>query len=100
MLALFLVRQPAWRRWYLLAAIGNAALTVLVMILQLELVDLAETGGGLSGDRRRRCWSPSHVGWFREQERENDMVSFGLFSAACFVAVPLSWAVLYCRFSR
>ena len=95
--ALFLVRHPAWRRWYILAAVGNAALTVLVLILQIE-------------------WTPwqklevvclvlgvallvaAHLGWFREREREDDMVSFGLLLGSLLVAVPLTWAVLYCRF--
>ena len=96
--AVFLVHQPAWRRWYLLTAVGNAALAVLVLILDID-------------------WSPSqklevaclvlgaallvlsHIGWYREQERENDMVSFGLLLGCLLLGAPLTWAVLYCRFA-
>ena len=38
-----------------------------------------------------------HVGWRREHERENDLVSFGLLLGSLFVAVPLTCAVLYWR---
>jgi hypothetical protein len=95
--ALFLVRHANWRRWYLLAAVGSGALTVLVLLLQanlsgwqkLELVCIV-LGAALL--------ITSHLGWYREQERENDLVSFGLFLGSMLVGVPLTYAVLYCRF--
>jgi hypothetical protein len=97
--ALFLVRQPNWRRWYLLAAVGSGALTVLVLLLQanlsgwqkLELVCIV-VGAALL--------ITSHLGWYREQERENDLVSFGLFLGSMLVGVPLTYSVLYCRFNN
>lgn len=89
-LALFLVRRPAWRRWYLLAAIGNAALTVLVMILQLDWTT-SEKLEAVCLALGAVVLVASHLGWFREHEREDDMVSFGLFVGCLLVAVPLSW---------
>ena len=93
-----LVRQPGWRRWYLLAAIADGGLTVLVLFQRmnlsgwqkLELICLA-IGVGLL--------IVGHVGWRREREGENDLVSFGLFLGSLFVAVPLTYAVLYFRFT-
>jgi len=86
--ALFLVRHANWRRWYLLAAVGNGALTILVLLVQadlsgwqkLELICLVIGAALLIA---------SHLGWYREQERENDLVSFGLFLGSMLVGVPL-----------
>src|ERR1700687_2931561 len=36
----------------------------------------------------------SHVGWFREQERHDDLVSLGLFLGSLLVAVPLTVVVV------
>ena len=80
-----------------MAAVGNGALTVLVLLLQaelsgwqkLELVCLV-IGAALL--------VTSHLGWYREQDRENDLVSFGLFLGSMLVGVPLIYSVLYCRF--
>ncbi len=38
-----------------------------------------------------------HLGWYREQEQHNDLVSVSLFFGSLLVAVPLTVAVLYCR---
>jgi hypothetical protein len=97
--ALFLVRQPAWRRWYLVAAIGNAALTVLVVILKVNWLDNWQKLELACLPIGAALLILSYVGWFREQERENDMVSFGLLLGCLLLAVPLTWAVFYCRFS-
>ena len=80
-----------------MAAVANGALTVLVLLVQaelsgwqkLELVCLVIGAALLIA-----C----HVGWYREQEHENDLVSFGLFLGSILFGVPLTYAVLYCRF--
>jgi hypothetical protein len=96
--ALFLARQRGWRRWYMVAAIANAALAVLVLVVhvqwtwtqKLEITCLVLGVAVLV---------LAHIGWLREHEREDDMVSFGLILGCLLTAVPLIWAVFYCRFS-
>jgi len=41
-----------------------------------------------------------HLGWFREQEQQNDLVSVSLSFGSLLVAVPLTIAVLYYRSSQ
>ena len=38
-----------------------------------------------------------HIGWYREQERENDMVSLSLLLGSLLVGVPLAVATLIDR---
>ncbi len=96
--ALVLVRQAGWRRGYVVAAVGNAVLTVLVLILQIqwtawEKLEVVCLALGLV------VLVASHMGWFRERESEDDVVGFGLLFGSVLTAAPLTWAVLYCRFS-
>jgi hypothetical protein len=96
LLAVALVRQQGWRRWYVAASVTNAALVVLVLALlgnltmpqKLEIVCVVI---GLL------LLAVGHVGWYREQEQANDLVSASLFFGSVLVAVPLAIAVLYCR---
>jgi len=90
---LFLVRQQDWRRWYVVTTVVNAALAVLVLVImthltlgqQIEIVCLVIGTGMLVA---------AHVGWYREQDRLDDMVSLGLFFGSLLVAVPLAVVVL------
>ncbi len=96
--ALLLVRQPGWRRWYLLAALAEGGLAALVTFQRMQLsgwqkLELVCLVIGLG------LLVAGHVGWRREHEHENDLVSFGLFLGSLFVAVPLSYAVVYYRFT-
>ncbi len=96
--AICLVRQQGWRRWYLLAAIADGGLTALVLFQRMNLsgwqkLELVCLALGLA------LLIAGHVGWRREHEREDDLVSFGLFLGSLFVAVPLTYAVLYFRFT-
>jgi hypothetical protein len=96
LLAVALVRQADWRRWYVAMTIANAALTVLVLAIlghltrgqKLEIVSLVIGAGLLTA---------GHLGWYRERERHSDLVSLSLFLGSLLVAVPLAVAVLYCR---
>ncbi len=96
LVAVFLVRHTGWRRWYILAAVANAVLMLLVLVWQLDWspwqkLEVACVALGVA------LLVASHMGWFREHEREDDTVSFGLLIGCLLVAVPLSWAVIYCR---
>lgn len=99
LLAVALVRQPAWRRWYVATAIANAALVVLVLAIlgtltpaqKLEIVCLVI---GLA------LLVLGHLGWYREQESHNDLVTMSLFFGSVLLAVPLTVAVIYCRYTR
>jgi hypothetical protein len=99
LLAVALVRQPSWRRWYVATTVTNAALVVLVLAVlgtltmpqKLEIVCVAI---GLL------LLIVGHLGWYREQDRHNDLVTLSLFLGSLLVALPLSIAVLYCRLSQ
>jgi hypothetical protein len=41
-----------------------------------------------------------HIGWYREQEGQNDLVTLSLFFGSFLVAVPLTVAVVWCRAVR
>ncbi len=99
LLGVALVQQPAWRRWYVATAIAHAALAVLVMAIlshltagqKLEIVCVVI---GLL------LLAAGHLGWYREREGQNDLVTLGLSLGSPLVALPLTIAVLYCRYSR
>ncbi len=94
--AVGLVRQQGWRRWYVVTTVANAALVVIVLAVltdlrpeqKLELVCVAIGAGMLV---------MAHVGWYREQEREDDLVSVGMVFGSLLVAVPLTVVVLFRR---
>jgi hypothetical protein len=97
--ALALVRQPAWRRWYATTAIVNAALIVLVLAIlgtltPAQKLEITAVAIGLL------LLIAGHVGWYREQDRQNDMVTLSLVLGSVLLAVPLAVAVVYCRYTR
>jgi hypothetical protein len=99
LLAVALVRQMAWRRWYVATSCTHAALVVLVLAVlgnltaaqKLEVVCVAI---GLL------LLVTGHIGWYREQDAHNDLVTVSLLFGSLLVAVPLAAAVLSCRFGR
>jgi hypothetical protein len=99
LLAVALVRQQDWRRWYVATSVMNAGLVVLVLAVfgnltmpqKLELV-CASLGLILL--------VVGHLGWFREQDSQNDLVTVSLIFGCLLLAVPLTVAVLYCRAGR
>jgi hypothetical protein len=96
LLAAWLVRHPGWRRWYVVTAITESALMFLAIHVlshlsmweKLEIFSVAMGIGLLAA---------GHVGWYREQEKREDMVSFSLGIGALLVAVPLAIAVVLHR---
>jgi hypothetical protein len=96
LLAAGLVRHPGWRRWYILMAIVEAALTFLVLHVLSTLspwqkLELFSVILGLA------FLVVGHMGWYRERERHSDLVSLGLFLGSVLAGLPLAIAVLYHR---
>jgi hypothetical protein len=97
--AIFLVRQQTWRQVYVATTVVLAALTVLVVVWTIDLtwprkVEVVSTAIGLF------LLVVGHVGWYREQERNSDVVSLALLGGCLLLAAPLLCAVLYCRTSE
>jgi hypothetical protein len=91
LLALALVRHAAWQRWYVVTSISQALLAFLgVQVLShlspWQKLEIFSVVVGLA------LLAASHIGWYREQERENDLVSIGLFLGSLLVGIPLAVA--------
>jgi hypothetical protein len=96
LLALILVRREAWRRWYVVTALGQAALAFLGVTILSEL----STGQKLeifSVSAGMMLLVAGHIGWYREQEQPNDLVSLSLFLGSLLTGVPLAVATLIDR---
>lgn len=96
LLSLALAQQAAWRRWYVVTTLGQAALTFLgiTVLSQLSLwqkLEIFSVAVGLL------LLVAGHIGWYREQERENDMVSLSLFLGSLLVGMPLAIATFIDR---
>lgn len=97
--ALALVRQPEWRRWYATTAIVNAALVVLVLAILGTLtpgqkLEIVAVSIGLL------LLIVGHIGWYREQERHDDLVTLSFVLGCLLLTFPLAIAVVYCRYMR
>jgi hypothetical protein len=96
LLGLALERDAGWKRWFLIAALGQGlmvflgaqALTALSPLQKLEIFAVA---AGLL------LLAAGHVGWYREQEEASDLVSFSLLVGALLAGVPLAVATLIDR---
>jgi hypothetical protein len=95
-LALGLVRALPWRAYYLVGALVQGALALWDLLVQLQLSPerLLEVACVLAG---LMVLAAAHVGWYREQERENDLVTLGLLFGSLLVGVPLAVATLVDR---
>ncbi len=96
LLALALVTHEAWRRWYVVTAIGQAALAFLGVTVLSELspwqkLEIFSVSVGLL------LLLAGHVGWYREQERPRDLVTLSLFLGSLLVGVPLAVATMIDR---
>lgn len=96
LLAAWLVRHPGWRRWYVVMAITEAALMFITVhvLSQLTVWQKLEVFCVVIG---LGLLVVGHLGWYREQDREDDVVSFCLTMGSLLVAVPLAVAVVYYR---
>ena len=96
LLAAWIVRHAAWRRWYLVMAIVEAALMFLTihMLSHLSVWDKLEIFSVAVG---LALLVVGHVCWHREDENQEDLVSFSLLIGSLLVAVPLAIAVVVHR---
>lgn len=96
LLSAALVRQPGWRRWYIVTVIGETSLLVLVFAVvgrmsSWEKLEIANIVLGLI------LLGYGHVGWYREQDKNLDSVSFSLPLGSLMTAVPMTVAMIYFR---
>ncbi len=95
-LSVIIVKVSAWRRWYVVNIVAQGALTLLTLHKLIDLnpwqqIELFSVIVGLI------LLGIGHVGWYREQERESDMVSMSLFLGSLLAVVPLAIATWYDR---
>lgn len=94
--AAVLVNQAEWRRWYVVAAVALAALTIITfaVLSDLRFEQKVEVALVLLG-----CvlLIVGHIGWYRENDRESDVVGFSLFLGCLLTALPLTVAVIAWR---
>jgi hypothetical protein len=91
LVAVAITQQPGWRRWYIVTAVGEGALTLLALHKLIDLnpwqqVELFSVIVGLL------LLIVGHLGWYREQDRESDLVSMSLLFGALLASVPLAIA--------
>lgn len=91
--AVFLVSQRGWRRWYVVTSIAEALLAFLVITLLSDLrpmqkMQIFSVSAGLV------LLVAGHIGWYRERERDDDLVSMGLFFGSLLAGVPMAVAAL------
>ncbi len=96
MLAVALVKVASWRRWYVVQVVAQGALTLLALHKLIDLspwqqVELFSVIVGLL------LLAVGHLGWYREQDRESDLVSMSLFFGSLLATVPLAIATLMDR---
>jgi hypothetical protein len=96
LLTLWLVRDASWRRWYVVCTLGQAALTFLTLTVLSTLspwqkLELYSVIVGVL------MLVAGHIGWYREQDRENDLVSVALLVGSLLVGLPLALATIIDR---
>jgi hypothetical protein len=96
LLAAWLVRDAAGRRWYFVTAIAEAGLMFITLqvISHLTLWEKVEIFSVVVGVA---MLAVGHVGWHRERDGQSDMVSFSLLFGSLLTALPLIIAVLIHR---
>ncbi len=95
-LAVWWVPDDAWRPWYVLVAAGEGllALRTLYPLLHLTALESLELTAILLG---LVLLAAGHVGWYRERDRQSDLVSLCLTFGSLLVGLPLLVAVLCYR---
>ena len=96
LVAVALVHHSGWQRWYVVSAIAQALLTFLAINVLRELSpwQKLEIFCVTTGLVLLIC---GHWGWYREQERQSDLVSLALFLGSLLSAVPLAIAAIVDR---
>jgi hypothetical protein len=89
--ALVLVRETLWRRAYVVLTLLQTGLTFLALTVLSELttghkIEIVCVAMGMV------LLVLSHIGWYREQERQNDLVTVGLVFGSMLVGLPLALA--------
>jgi hypothetical protein len=93
LLAVALVRNMDWRRWYIVTSVAE----VLVAILTIQVLstltiyqklEIFSVAAGLA------LLVVGHIGWYREQESENELVTVSLLLGSLLAGVPLVIATL------
>ena len=98
LVAAVIVRDAAWRRWYVIvSAIGLGLLTFLAVEVLANHSRLAKARAVLR--RRRPAAGHRPRGWYREQDRHNDMVSLSLLLGGSLLAGALAIAAIHDRWT-
>ncbi|HEV3258957.1 MAG TPA: hypothetical protein VG013_18950 [Gemmataceae bacterium] len=97
LLAAWLVRDQSWRRWYIIMALIEALLTFVTLHVLSHLsvwqkLEIFSVVVGLA------LLVVGHLGWYREQERHNDVVSLSLLLGSVLAGLPLAIAVVLHRY--
>lgn len=97
LIAAALVRQTAWRRWYIVAAIGQGLLTflavqVLSTLTPWQKLEIFSIIVGLL------LLVIGHLGWYREQNRHSDTVTLCLLLGSLLTGIPLAIATIVDRY--
>ena len=94
--AVVLVYQEGWRRWYVTTAVAEALLIFLVLnvLSELTIWQKAEVFSIATG---LLLLLAGHLGWYREQDSHNGLVSLALFLGSTLACVPLVIAVVIQR---
>lgn len=98
-LAVLIVKVAGWRRWYVVQVVAQGALTLLALHSLMTLnpwqqVELFSVIVGLL------LLGVGHFGWYREQDRESELVSTSLFFGSLLAVVPLAIATLLDRWQN
>jgi hypothetical protein len=90
-LTVAVVKVAGWRRWYIVNVVIQAALTLVALHKLIDLTpwQQAELFSVIAG---LILLAIGHAGWYREQDRESDLVSMSLFFGSLLTVVPLAIA--------
>jgi hypothetical protein len=91
-----LVQHSGWRRWYVVMAVAEAVLALVTVhfLIDLQIWERVEVFCVLLG---LLLLVIGHAGWYREQDRHDDLVGFSLFLGSVLMGLPLAIATLYWR---
>ena len=90
-LAVLVTQHPTGRRWYIVTSVGQAAILLLAIhkLIDLNPWQQVELFAVLTGVVLLVI---GHLGWYREQDQQSDLVSMSLLFGAILASVPLAIA--------